>query len=70
MVEDVRVATKGLSFEAPEGTVTIDGSNQHLYKHVRIGKITDNGQIDEIWSTANPVKPDPYLSTYEWAKGL
>lgn len=70
VVEDVRVATKGLSFEAPEGTVTIDGSNQHLYKHVRIGKITDNGQIDEIWSTANPVKPDPYLSTYEWAKGL
>lgn len=69
-VEAVRVASKGLSFTAPEGTVTIDGSNQHLYKQVRIGKINSNGMIDEIWSTAGAIKPDPYLSTYEWARGL
>lgn len=69
-VEDVRMAAKGLSFTAPEGTVTIDGSNQHLYKQVRIGKINSNGLIDEVWSTQGAVKPDPYLSTYEWAKGI
>lgn len=69
-VEDVRMAAKGLSFTAPEGTVTIDGSNQHLYKQVRIGKINDKGLIDEIWATPGAVKPDPYLSTYEWARGL
>lgn len=69
-VEAVRVASKGLSFTAPEGTVTIDGSNQHLYKQVRIGKINKNGLIDEIWSTPGAIKPDPYLSTYEWARGL
>jgi len=69
-VEDVRMASKGLSFTAPEGTVTIDGANQHLYKQVRIGKINKNGLIDEIWATPGAVKPDPYLSTYAWARGL
>ena len=69
-VEAVRVASKGLSFTAPEGTVTIDGVNQHLYKQVRIGKINDKGLIDEVWSTPSAVKPDPYLSTYSWARGL
>ena len=69
-VEDVRMAAKGLSFTAPEGTVTIDGANQHLYKQVRIGCINDEGLIDEVWATQGAIKPDPYLSTYEWAKGL
>lgn len=69
-VEAVRVASKGLSFTAPEGTVTIDGGNQHLYKQVRIGKINDKGLIDEVWSTPSVIKPDPYLSTYPWARGL
>ena len=69
-VEAVRIAAKGLSFTAPEGTVTIDGENQHLYKQVRIGKINEKGLIDEIWATPGAIKPDPYLSTYEWALGL
>lgn len=69
-VEAVRVASKGLSFTAPEGTVTIDGGNQHLYKQVRIGKINEKGLIDEVWATPYAVKPDPYLSTYPWARGL
>jgi len=69
-VEAVRVAAKGLSYTAPEGTVTIDGNNQHLYKQVRIGQINEKGLIDEIWATPGVVKPDPYLSTYEWARGL
>ena len=69
-VEPVRIAAKGLSFTAPEGTVTIDGENQHLFKQVRIGKINENGLIDEIWATPGAIKPDPYLSTYEWALGL
>lgn len=69
-VDAVREAAKGLTFEAPEGTVTIDGDNQHLYKPVRIGKINAEGLIDEVWSTDSPIKPDPYLSGYDWAAGL
>ena len=69
-IEAVRIAAKGLSYIAPEGYVTIEGSNQHLYKSTRIGKITANGSIKEIWATETPVRPDPYLSTYAWARGL
>ncbi|MCR5762538.1 MAG: urea ABC transporter substrate-binding protein [Treponema sp.] len=69
-VEDVRIAAKGLSFDAPEGTVSVDGENQHLSKRVRIGRINEKGLIDEVWRSSDTVKPDPYLSTYSWAKGL
>ena len=69
-VEPVRIAAKGLSYIAPEGIVTIDGANQHLYKVIRIGKINDKGQIDELYASPAPVRPDPYLSTYGWARGL
>ena len=69
-VETVRMAAKNLTFDAPEGQVKIDGENQHLQKQVRIGRINSNGLIDEIWESASAVKPDPYLSTYAWAKGL
>ena len=69
-VEPVRIAAKGLSCIAPEGIVTIEGSNQHLNKITRIGKINDQGQIDELYASPEPVRPDPYLSTYAWARGL
>ena len=69
-VEKVKAAAKGISFNAPEGKVTLDGDNQHIYKPVRIGLINETGLIDEVWSTSGAVKPDPYLSTYDWAKGL
>ena len=68
-VEDVRMAAKGLSFEAPEGTVTIDGENQHVKKRIRVGQINESGLIDEVWRSPTVVKPDPFLSTYAWAKG-
>ena len=69
-VEDVRIAAKGMSYDSPLGLVTIDGTNQHLYKPVRIGQIHDDGLIYEIWETPEPIKPDPYLSSYYWAWGL
>lgn len=69
-VDKVREAAKGLEFNAPEGKVTIDGDNQHLYKTVRIGEVQSDGLIKEIWNTGKPIKPDPYLKTYSWAKGI
>ena len=69
-VEPVRIAAKGLTYIAPEGMVTLEGSNQHLNKITRIGKINEKGQIDELYSSEAPVRPDPYLSTYAWARGL
>jgi len=69
-VDKVREAAKGIEFKAPEGTVKIEGENQHIWKTVRIGEVQEDGLIKEIWSTGEPVRPDPYLKTYDWAKGL
>lgn len=69
-VDKVKEAAKGIEFDAPEGKVKIDGDNQHLYKPVRIGVVNAEGLIDEVSSTESALKPDPYLSTYSWAKGL
>ncbi len=60
----------GITFDAPEGKVTVDGPTQHVFKTARIGKIGDDGLITEVWSSGSPVKPDPYLKDYPWAKGL
>ncbi|CAG1012466.1 partial Limonene hydroxylase, partial [Anaerolineae bacterium] len=69
-VDAVKAAAGGITFAAPEGTVTIDGDNQHTYKTVRIGIVREDGLIDTVWATEAPVKPDPYLCTYEWAAAL
>jgi urea transport system substrate-binding protein len=61
------IQTGTISFQAPEGMVVIDGSNQHLSKPVRIGKVGEDGLINEIYATGSPVAPDPYLTTYAWA---
>lgn len=67
-VEDILAAIKegGISFTAPEGEVTIDASTQHLVKPVRIGVVGDDGLINAV-SETEPVAPDPYLKTYDWA---
>ncbi|HVU10328.1 MAG TPA: urea ABC transporter substrate-binding protein [Phototrophicaceae bacterium] len=59
----------GISYAAPEGTVSIDGPTQHTVKAVRIGKIREDGLIDTIFST-DPVVPDPYLCADSWADVL
>ncbi len=69
-VDEVREAAKGITFDAPNGTVTIDGDNQHVYKTVRIGEVQSDGMISELWQTEEPVKPDPYLDEYDWASDL
>jgi urea transport system substrate-binding protein len=71
-IEKVKAAADagGITFEAPEGLVTVDGATQHVYKTARIGKIGTDGLIQEVWNSGEPVKPDPYLKGYSWASGL
>ncbi|MFO7251313.1 MAG: urea ABC transporter substrate-binding protein [Actinomycetes bacterium] len=69
-VEAVKKAAAGITMQRPEGPVTIDGENQHLYKTARIGVIEQDGLIREVWNSGEPIKPDPYLKTYSWAGGL
>jgi urea transport system substrate-binding protein len=69
-VAAVKQAAGGITYDAPEGTVTIDGENQHVYKTARIGLVQPDGQIKEVWNSGKPIKPDPYLKGYPWASGL
>lgn len=68
--EAVKEASKGLTFDAPEGRVTVHDSNQHIYKTARIGVVEPDGQIREVWDSGRPIEPDPYLRGYDWAEGL
>ncbi|SMF43927.1 urea ABC transporter substrate-binding protein [Streptomyces sp. Amel2xC10] len=68
--EKVKAASDGITFEAPEGKVTVDGASQHIHKTARIGKIGTDGLITEVWNSGEPVKPDPFLKGYPWAAGL
>jgi urea transport system substrate-binding protein len=69
-VEAVKKAAGGVTLDAPEGKVTIDGETQHLYKTARIGVVGSDGLIKQVSDSGEPIKPDPYLKTYPWASGL
>ncbi|WP_442941293.1 urea ABC transporter substrate-binding protein [Nocardia sp. NBC_00403] len=69
-VADIKAAADGVSFEAPEGLVTLDGSNHHITKTARVGEIRPDGLIYTVWNSGKAVTPDPYLKSYDWAKGL
>ena len=69
-VDDVKKAADGITFDAPEGKVTVNGENHHIYKTSYIGKIGDDSLIHTVWQSDGPIKPDPYLKTYTWAKIL
>ncbi|MGV0793723.1 urea ABC transporter substrate-binding protein [Mycolicibacterium sp. XJ1819] len=60
----------GVTFDAPEGLVTIDGENHHITKTARIGEIRPDGLIYTVWESPGPIEPDPYLKSYNWAAGL
>lgn len=68
--EKVKAASAGLTLDAPEGKVTVDGANHHIHKTARIGVIQPDGLIKTVWESDGPIKPDPFLKSYPWAKGL
>ncbi|HEX6402452.1 MAG TPA: urea ABC transporter substrate-binding protein [Pseudonocardiaceae bacterium] len=68
--DDVRKAADGVSYDAPEGTVTVNGANHHIAKTALIGKVGPDALIHTDWSSGAPIQPDPFLKSYDWAKGL
>ena len=69
-VAAVQKAAGGVTFKAPEGTVTVNGENHHVVKTALIGQIGADGLIHTVWKSPSPIAPDPYLTGYAWAKGL
>jgi len=59
-------AADGVTYEAPEGTVTVDGDNHHIAKTALIGEVQANKLIKTIWSSDGPIEPDPFLESYDW----
>ena len=68
-VKKVQDAADGVSFDAPEGTVTVNGENHHIAKTALIGQIGADGLIKTVWSSDEPIEPDPYLKSYSWWDG-
>ena len=69
-VADIQAAADGVTFDAPEGTVTVNGENHHIAKTALIGKIAEDGLHLHRVELRSPIEPDPYLTTYPWAAGL
>ena len=59
-------ADGGITFDAPEGTVTLNGENHHISKPGHIGKINAENQFDIVWASDGVIEPDPYLEQYDW----
>jgi urea transport system substrate-binding protein len=64
----VREAALGQTFNAPEGTVTME-KNHHLAKVVRIGQIQENGMFKIVYQSAGAVKPVPWNQYVAETKG-
>jgi urea transport system substrate-binding protein len=65
-VDAVNAASGGVTFDAPEGEVTVNGDNHHIAKTGLIGQINAENQFDVVWSSGKPIEPDPFLKGYSW----
>ncbi|XVU27844.1 urea ABC transporter substrate-binding protein [Actinoplanes sp. CA-054009] len=67
-VDAVNAAAKKntITFDAPEGKVTLDGDNHHISKPGHIGRINADNQFDIVWASDKFIEPDPYLEAYDW----
>ncbi|MDQ0575418.1 urea ABC transporter substrate-binding protein [Agromyces albus] len=67
-VDEINAAAEegGITVDAPEGVVTLDGENHHISKPGNIGRINADNQFDIVWSSDGFIDPDPYLEGYDW----
>ncbi|TCJ23381.1 urea ABC transporter substrate-binding protein [Nocardioides jejuensis] len=67
-VDKINAAAKKykITFNAPEGLITLDGENHHISKVANIGQIQPDNQFKIVWSSGTPIAPDPYLKGYDW----
>lgn len=58
--ENIREATRGQVFNAPQGKVKVDPDNYHTYLYSRIGRWKADGQAELVFETKAAVKPIPW----------
>ncbi|MDI3512202.1 MAG: branched-chain amino acid transport system substrate-binding protein [Betaproteobacteria bacterium] len=65
-------AMAGLSIQAPQGLVRVDGQNHHSHLNPRIGRCNAQGSFDILAQAPQPVAADPYVMSHvppAWAGG-
>jgi ABC-type branched-subunit amino acid transport system substrate-binding protein len=62
--EVLRSVVLGTSFEAPQGTVTVNPMSGHTDLWTRIGRANCEGQFDVVSQSKEPVNADPFLIGY------
>lgn len=68
-LDKVRTAAYGQTFDAPEGTVTMN-PNHHLSKVVRIGQVRDDGLFNVVYDSKTAVAPVPWNQFVAETKGF
>jgi urea transport system substrate-binding protein len=72
-VADLRAALPGPVYEAPDGPVRVDSETQHIWKTARVGQFRSDNQFSILWSSEQPIRPEPFPSTRPrdaWARLL
>lgn len=67
-MDDVKYALYSINIGAPQGSIKVDPDNNHCYLTPALGVSNTSGQFDILWSSNDPVKPDPYLVNFNVQK--
>jgi branched-chain amino acid transport system substrate-binding protein len=59
--DSLRASLLGTSFEAPQGTISVDPDNNHTYLHALIARVDEHGEFVIAHKVRQSIKPDPYL---------
>ncbi|WP_269533832.1 urea ABC transporter substrate-binding protein [Chitinimonas sp. BJYL2] len=61
------------SLNGPSSIVSIEPANRHAWKMVRIGRVTPDGEFEQVFSSISPLRPSPWprhRSRAEWQDRL
>lgn len=58
--QNLRRAFSGLEYNAPQGKITVDKNNHHLWLNSRIGQVNPKGKFNIIWESEKTIQPIPF----------
>jgi urea transport system substrate-binding protein len=59
----VASAAAGQSFIVPQGRITVDPDNHHVWKNFRVGQVQADGQFKILYTADAPIAPEPWDET-------
>ncbi|MGZ8173749.1 MULTISPECIES: urea ABC transporter substrate-binding protein [Methylobacter] len=57
------------SIKSPAGITAVDADTRHLWKMMRVGKVSPDGQFEQVFASSAPLRPSPwpgYRSRDSW----